>query len=46
MKRGELLSAMSSGIQWDIVIKFVDQKNDAEGKLFDEIMIKYKIFMI
>ena len=28
-------SAMSSGIQWDMVMHFVDQENDAEGNLFD-----------
>ena len=28
-------SAMSSGIQWDMVMHFVDQKKDAEGKVFD-----------
>ena len=28
-------SAMCSGIQWDMVMHFVDQKNDAKGNLFD-----------
>ena len=28
-------SAMSSGIQWDMVMKFVDGKNDGAGKKFD-----------
>ena len=28
-------SAMSSGIQWDMVMHFVNQENDAEGNLFD-----------
>ena len=28
-------SAMSSGIQWDMVMHFVDKKNDATGKVFN-----------
>ena len=28
-------SAMCSGIQWDMVMHFVDRKNDAKGYLFD-----------
>ena len=28
-------SALCSGIQWDMVMHFVDKKNDATGKIFD-----------
>ena len=28
-------SALCSGIQWDMVMKFVDEKNDGRGKVFD-----------
>ncbi len=32
---GDVRSSLCSGIQWDMVMKFVDGKNDANGHVFD-----------